>query len=522
MTLRPLCAAISSTLILTAACSGSEAGSESGSGSAETASDTSSATSSGPTEGKVADEWTTPAEVLWTNDEVLMSDVRVQDDVALAYVQTGNNAEAVVAWNAESGEELWRSQAIPGSNAAGVAQSIPLVEIDGAWTTAFLAPTEDVTHNWGTLRVVDIHTGDSDWSGLDSIHMESSRPEQCGDTYCLTALFDYSIEATGRQFDYAGKGALVPIDAIGADGDQVPYLEQGRFLGTYVSSTQDWSGETLNYGADGRIVWSRPYTEVFGPGTTSNAGWTWSDSDQELPVIGLGFQDTGVDLSQTATATVDLTTPELVGLDRETGETLWSMSSVMQCRSTGDSLRPDKTEDTLVFCRYNSGSASYTFDGEDVSEPAFTDIDVDLIGVDPFTGDIEWTVPLGPDPLNYAAARDSGLDYSVSGGVLAVVEGGLADIDASTGDVKPLPAGASVLCALPEETAKLSGAWRNGEPWGYARADQYRPCDSSGLADPSTQVTVGALRTSGFADDSIAVVNLESGVTAFAPAEASP
>ena len=127
-------------------------------------------------------DWESPANVLWTNDDVLMSATRVEADVALAYIAMGHGTEFVVARDARTGRELWRRQTTPGTDASGIQHHIVIAENGSVPTTAFLVPTDGArNHIWDTVSVIDIATGEAVSSALRSQVVSSTRPRECLD-----------------------------------------------------------------------------------------------------------------------------------------------------------------------------------------------------------------------------------------------------------------------------------------------------------------------------------------------------
>lgn len=496
-------------LVALTACSGSENGSDS---SMETATATAEPSA-----------WDEPVEVLWANDEELMSEVEVVDGVALAYVSIGNQEESVVAWDATTGDELWREQAIPGTRPTGVEHGIPAVEIDGMWTTAFLDRHEDTPNNtWGHLAVVDVHTGMSKWPEQGNQLLWSDRPSECGDTYCLTGLiWEVDDEPIAKHLDIES-GALEdgPHDEADNAGE-APFLPPGGvFVGEYISVTAPGeTSEALNYGADGEVKWSRPYTDVFGDGKSINGGWHWLDYEPDLPVIGFGSPYEERDGTQPFEASDDLDANLLVGLDRGTGETLWSLEGTAPCRSTSFGYLPNEDSEQIIVCRFNSGTASYSYDGEEVSDRVYADVDLEIISVDPHSGNVKWAQPLGSDPANFAFPSDGGSNFETGSSIVSVINDAAALVDADSGATQEFPEGAALLCAQEPEPITLTSSYSQGEPIDYYLADVVGPCSSKADELSDSEISRGTLDLAGYESDEIAVINLTSGVTAFAPSE---
>ncbi|WP_029145762.1 PQQ-binding-like beta-propeller repeat protein [Microbacterium luticocti] len=450
--------------------------------------------------------WTQAATPIWRNHEALMSVPRVTGDTVLAYVSDGDGGEAVVAWDAATGVERWRHAAVPGEQAPGVRHRIPLLDDAGTTYTAFLAPLpDDWNENWGSLQVVDVVTGEPRRDAVRFLY--GTRPEVCGDTFCLSALFDGETQLHARQ--YALDDGTIE-DARRSDDDPAPYLDGGWFLGDYVSVKGASGKQMLRYGTDGRIRWERPYTDVFGAAATTEGGWMWDDGHLDLPVIGLGGP---ARQARGDTYTVDVAGSRLVGLDRATGKTVWSIPGAGQCEVTQAYVRDDGT---LVACRVNSGTAQWPTTDKKLSRLRFTDFDMDLIGVDAKTGTIRWTVPLGADPRNFVSLAGPSL-YS-GGDPVAWIDDRATAIDPKTGATTPFPKDATLLCvdeATDIDLISVYGDADTGE-FAYPAADRLYPCRSDGTRLDDGAISYGTLEAAGYDTSQPVALNLSTGSAVFA------
>ena len=247
---------------------------------------------SGADDAVTALEWAKTPTVIWTNNDILMSATKVESDVALAYVAVGSGKEIVLARDALTGRQLWREDAAPGLDAPGIAHDIPIAGDEGVPTTAFLVPTEGSQgYIWNKLAVVDVATGAAVTPPITRSTL-SSRPHPCLQTFCVTGRF--AARGVNSLLAYDSEGGSLGV----AQGTNVPYLEDGRFLGNFVSSSTSGEQEALNFGENGQITWSRPYTDVFGNGTSSDAGWAWIDDEPGIPIVGVGYTYAKLDMSQ--------------------------------------------------------------------------------------------------------------------------------------------------------------------------------------------------------------------------------
>lgn len=469
-----------------------------------------------------SDVWKQPATVSWTTDARLMSDVTVADAVALAYVSIGADKEQLTAWDAKTGTRLWRHDAAPGFQSPAVPHDVATVRHGAATWAAFLAPAPaGANPAWSTLSVVDVATGKPVAPRLAEQLIFSSRPVACGTTFCVTGTFGGEHPAIqSLQFSPA-TGMLEPAPASGAGGRPVPFISDGTPVGTFMSVSGGPGGQTLQFGADGRIRWTRPYTDVFGPGTGLAGGWAWADGDEKLPVVGFG-NVAPVDHAGTPPRTGErrsLTTGRLVGLNRSTGATVWSVPGIANCPMIG--FTPIAHEGVITACRIDRGYQTADWTGSTMTNIAFHDVRADVVGLDAKTGKVLWSIPVDADQLVDAWSGDASASvapFAVSETPVVLIDGHAVAIDPVTGRRTALPAHATLLCQQPgRRSVPLAGGWDGGAVTPYTAATTFVPCTTAGLIRPHAKVSYGTLAAAGHDTGAISVVNLAGGVTAFAP-----
>lgn len=455
---------------------------------------------------------TTPVEVLWQADETLMSQYKVESGVAVAYVADDGNGESVLARDAETGEELWRAAASPGLNPPGVRQSIAVLEdnqatSDGGVETlvAFLSPATG-SSQWTHFTVVGIADGRPTPS-TSTRRLLSHRPRTCDKTFCVVAKPSGLDEMVVVGYD-TSDGKLLELTGSGQ-----PYTDGGTLIGDYISVVDPGeASETIQFGIDGKIRWERPYRSIFGAGRSTNSGWNWLDEDADMPIVGLGSPWE----EPTAAGTIEqsMTDDRLVGLDRDTGETLWQIDGATSCDAAEDLTLSDGV---LVACRINSGKTIQQWDGSQYTSIKHVDFEMDLIGIDVNTGELVWDVPLGTELANlYPQPDRPSFAYDSP---LAWIDSAPVAVDQLTGETHELPADQILLCELSDDqVVPLASPWANGQVYDYPTSRKFAACTTTGEQLDPGQLTYRALEDAGYDTNQAVVLNLSSGVTAFAPA----
>src|SRR5690606_4174583 len=190
----------------------------------------------------------------------------------------------------------------------------------------------------------------------------------CGETYCVEGWLSGVNEQKVWKFD------LKPNRLAESTGADAPYLEDNGFsIAEYLAAGVDDEGtQTLSYGRDGRYVWTRPYTDVFGPGASTAGGWAWASEQEDTPLIGAGFEYTERDTSVPGTMHFELGRSRTVALDPGTGATVWAHDHAEWCQVGGRVL----VEDVVVLCRFNSGSGAFEWTGERGVDLRYDDVDL--------------------------------------------------------------------------------------------------------------------------------------------------
>lgn len=441
-----------------------------------------------PTPTAATPDFVTLLDPTWTTEAALVGDPIDADGFVASYVAEPDGTLDVVAWNATTGTEVWRDEAAVGMIPKNEGITLGALDSGGKSFVTYVTSVEGDDTAWVRLVIAEIGTG-TPTQIPESVIWVTRLPSACTDG--IAVCFTGNLEADGADpaiFRIDPKvGIIVPEPAaVIPDG--------ARRMGDRLFSTSDRSPdgvEQLGYAVDGAVVWQRPYTDVFAEGYSSDGGYNWQLSGSDEMIVGIGSY---VDPNRldSGEGVVDLTQTKAVGLDPATGNTVWTLESTSIC--TASFISPDFIDGLIPMCRFNSGTRTTAPGADGTLATTEAEIDIDLLGVDPLTGEIEWTLPLG----------GSGSPTTVTDAYFGTqspfrpldVAGTVSLVNALTGDVTDLPADAVFTCTQPRADFEMVRPGTSEVvlyPGGYSRF----PCTSVLGAIAGTGFSAGALNRSG-------------------------
>ena len=437
------------------------------------------------------DPWSTPASTLWSAEAELVGDPVVGEDVVVSYVRADQGV-AIAAWDLTTGAELWSAPAVVGGSPPGVQVNASVVVAGGQQFIAYFVP--HVREEYRRVVVADMRTGAAVPIEAAEV-MASTHIQGCAGkshVFCFEGVL--AGDETVAQYE------LDPVTGIVAQSAERKLPEHARMIGGWVFATAHRppaGQEMLGLLHAGQIVWTRPYEEVFGLGFSSDGGWDWSDGHDLDVIVGTGRYVEAyhpADVEPPADPALHRT----VGLQRETGATVWSLDD-----TTGCPFQPGLgvLDGVVVLCTLNKGTAqdpnSESPNGENQTDEAQTDenqiarpayTDVTMIGVDATTGKTVWSVPVGDAVLGPA---DSGF-HSGYETLVVDVEGTVTLVDAVEGPQRALPENATVACWQNREPLELMFG---GELRAFSIGEDHLPCDASGAQQAT--FSIGAAQLAG-------------------------
>ncbi len=336
-----------------------------------------------------------PATVLWANDAAPIGVPSMGATEFVSYVRTATGM-AMASYDLATGRELWREEADPSMNNSAE-QVAPLIERDGHSWTAYWTPHDGEILE---LKVVDARTG-APVALSTTLIWATSTPRVCKNpttSFCFTGTAPNAPQVwrlRGQVDPYTGEVSLggspeLPVKGAGLRGEHV-----------YTLWGQEVAPDELGYVSDGAVRWRRPYSDVFGAGSSYAGGSWWLDASERTVIVGSSFDlDSGYRAAAASGPVVlDLaTTGRVVGLDPSTGATLWSVAGAAMCTSVGKIPYPP-TAAVVPVCRFTKGTLTLARSASTGQvEPTYSDdLSYALTGIDVATGAVRWTMLLHPD-----------------------------------------------------------------------------------------------------------------------------
>jgi hypothetical protein len=386
----------------------------------------------------------TPVQPVWTVRADLVGTPRAASGTVVSYVDSGDDALELVAWSRGSGRELWRRPAVLGWLAAYDDPSAEVASVGGDDYAVWLRDDPADTLGWQLLTVAGLDDG----RPLDLVNPKvyaRTLPAECldGDGVCLRGWLDGQGAGQERELRLDVGSGVLGLDPTGA-------LPAGsRPLGRDVFSTNDRAPtgvELLGHIDDGEVVWQRPYTDVFGPGSTSDGGWGWRDGSLPL-LVGSGFvfppesrgsEDWDYDPANGAT----------VGLDPATGETRWRIDgSNGWCELTR--IETTLLDDVVPLCLSEAGHVRVDRSDPDDIGVEGVGLATTLLGVDIETGEVRFRLDVGGDIGVLAPDGDSFRSRTALRPV--TIDGHTVMVDILSGETSNVKRGERLACERDRE-----------------------------------------------------------------------
>jgi hypothetical protein len=366
---------------------------QSASDSAATTSGTADATgsSSAPSLG-ATDEPVAAVEQAWaTTGFEAKTTPKIIGGTAVLYGTVGTDL-FLIGLDPATGAERWRRKT--NYSAFGPDQEIKVVQVDDR-----VAYLRDAGKNISVLsEIVFIDPA----TGIDMVATELrwwySLPEACADdgaSICASANYvelDNTLSKKRWRIDkVTGMITEIPIDPT-------PSAEGYTTLWNDLVTIDNAPTESIGIVKDGNVVWSKPLSELAGPGATLTHDAYYGEANGDVPVLYLsltvGWTNPGDKYPPLDLAANTVT----VGINRDNGNVLWTEPGTwVGCRwalSANQNMSTPGSNNPVLRCRY-TGQLDSDPAGRDYGLKVPTNLSVTVERVDLQTGEAVWSLPLG-------------------------------------------------------------------------------------------------------------------------------
>lgn len=413
----------------------------------------------------------------WSLEATIASTPVVADGVVLSNLVGSDRSLLATAWDLQTGAELWREETGPAHYYYRVPPVAPVPLRMGDRTVAVVA---DRVGRLGDVWLYDLRTGElvSQANDAQSIDHETQL-RGCATEEDLAVGGAYDAVCWEGQVFTGTRPELhaARVDASGFSVEPIDHLTSHRYL-----SDNAWDNLARPPGAeemlvytddDYDVVWSRAYQDIFDVGYSSNFGWDWTEIDGLLVGFGVYRDEEEMlawwDEDDDELLREDPTASMAVGLDIDTGETIWRVENFeLPCADT--------PIETGVGCDLIAGERVLGPDRSDVQERDLN-VERDLVRLDLATGDELWRMPLDRDQdlkpfMSGSAGTESLLTWS---------EGVAVKVEVETGDSTALDGWPVLPCYTLHEYA-WNPSDTSSDALDGAGAEVTQLCDSNGEA----------------------------------------
>lgn len=420
---------------------------------------TPSAPAATPSPQQVRAIWRTPAN--------LVGKPQVVGDTIVSYARVKQKL-VIAAWDLGTGRLLWNTAAETSGEAPGIELEADAITIGKTSYVAYL--THLPGSSWRDLVIAEAHTG-LRHGAARMIVWPSSSPRSCSDdqAFCLQG---YREAAPDTEVNLRVDPLAPALTTDHTDG--IPANSRGIGNQIFATHARAPKGvEKLGRMVNDKVVWQRPYVDVFGKGTSSDYGWEWREEHDGI-IVGMGTPEEckETDKSGKWVMTCDGTRARMVGLNNDTGKTVWSLDGFDYCPTA--SRVEGSTGDRIIACVnkvaktvYGTKKNRWTLR----SRASHTE----LVAVRQQTGEILWRTDLGTETGkgsdNYFVTSQDRMVMTISGKTNVY--------DLANGAATPADATTRLMCLRDRPELKLH--WPNDkERTSYNIGKDVEPCDGNG------------------------------------------
>jgi len=461
-----------------------------------------------------------PATVAWKSKEVLVSDVYVEGNVAIAYRRQGPQLE-IIARDLKTGKQIWKDEALGASDMRGVPPEVQILDHEDNLYIAYLGAR---TGGYGELNLANVATGKK-FKVKNTFDYWGERPYVCGETFCTSGAMARDNQFQGKihlKLDWGRKQwRSLPDDdvALGLKKD-------GERLGQGVISYWDDDQEMLSYTRGSKTLWNRHYENVFANGYSSWEGAVWEATGESGNVLlGYGahaqdefFED---DKKKVTYSLADLS--KVVALDATSGRELWHQKGVAWSCGAMEGQGMSVKNGILATCYYDSGKQTLTSTRQDRYKSKSEDAAWKVVGIAVRSGKVKWRKRL-QDPYEFSKRKEgAGRPFSSDSSWILPTASGDKIVNVA-GEEAPLQdeIGENVLCNVDRDSYYIYSSTLGTEaPWEHKASGETYFVDAQSVCKRGTWKPTEAIpnvdefKRAGFRDEQLVVLSGLEGMTAY-------
>lgn len=300
-------------------------------------------------------------------------------DGVLVGMTLRNKLLRITALDPKTGRVLWDHPASPGFNPPGVS---PEVLVMGK-KVVYLQPFSSKYHFWTYIVVADARSGRPRAVSADDFRIDGL-PEKCGTSICFDGYRDVAGGDVPEE-----RWVMNPLTGAVRSSTGSKEIANGNWRSIGDGGLIEVNGRRRGIGRQvrGKLVWQRPWRDLFGPDFTSDSGWEWEyDAKNHIFTGEIGWhpKDIRKRIEHLRTSSI------MVGLDSRTGKLRWREVGVTRWCTAADLLAelPSGYEDYR--CRYRSGTDDYRKN----VKTWLKNVGVTVERFNHVSNKVDWSVPL--------------------------------------------------------------------------------------------------------------------------------
>lgn len=459
-----------------------------------------------------------PVSILWETKDKVVSDIEVLPElsVALAYVAKDGKL-SMVARDLNDGSMRWEHKASTGMTTYSDLPSPQIIEHDGAHFVALTTPGKKTTEQ---LAVVEIESGKLT-PGKGTENFKGELAEICADTWCTSGSSTHRNQTMELYYDWDTQRWT------DTKPEKLPIAKKAGSrlldLGLSLSPGKGWDDQSLSYSKDGKILWTKPYEEVFDKYYSTDKGWRWQASGEDDGIlVGDGGRVYYQLLQDKREFTTELTKDLMaVGINAEDGKRKWAISGINTSCMGFQDVPLELTKNVFVACHFIKGVDEVKEeDWEQSDEGSYlntspTEFEWEVAGYDLQSGEKLWGHKLSGLKAFQKHAKKQQIIRGNEAAVMSL-EDGLSLVNYQNGEIAALDTklGSTVLCTSANESLNIDDAW-SLKAMKIQPPTSIVPCERDNQKSTNQLPSFGEFQRTELATENISVVPGKKGMVAY-------